>query len=429
MKLLIKGGRVIDPANSLDDTMDILVEDDRIVAVEKDLPDSDSQIINANNKIVCPGFIDMHVHLREPGQEYKEDITSGSRAAAAGGFTTVCCMPNTEPVIDNAAIASFVRERARKIGLVNVYPVGAITRGREGNELSKMAELVSAGCVAVSDDGKPVMRSDVMRNALEYAKMFDLPVLAHCEDLNLSRDGQMHEGYYSILCGLKGIPVEAEEVMIARDIMLARLTGGHLHVCHISTRGAVELIREAKAEGINVTCEVTPHHLILSDAVVDGYDADTKVSPPLRSKEHIMALREALNEGVIDCIATDHAPHHRESKDCEYVLASPGISGVETAVALIMDKLVNPGILSIDQMVSLFTTGPAEVLGLNRGSLFPGDVADITMIDPQAIKTVDPGKFYSKGKNTPFKGMELKGWPWMTIKAGKIVAREGEIIG
>lgn len=429
MKLLIKGGRVIDPANGLNAVMDVLVEENRIAAVDKDLTAGDAQVINAKNKVVCPGFIDMHVHLREPGQEYKEDITSGSKAAAAGGFTTVCCMPNTEPAIDNAAIASFVRERARKTGLVNVFPIGAITRGREGNELSEMAELVAAGCVAVSDDGKPVMRADVMRNALEYAKMFGLPVLAHSEDVNLSRDGQMHEGYYSIIYGLKGIPAAAEEVMIARDIMLADLTGGHLHVCHISTRGSVDLIREAKDRGIRVTCEVTPHHLILSDEVVGSYDGDTKVSPPLRSEEHIMALREALQEGVIDCIATDHAPHHRESKDCEYALAAPGISGLETAVALIIDKLVNPGILDIEQMVSLFTIGPAEILGLDRGTLSPDKVADITILDPKMIKTVEPGKFYSKGKNTPFKGMQLKGWPHMTILGGRVVARDGDIIG
>ncbi len=337
-------------------------------------------------------------------------------------------MPNTEPAIDNAAVASFIRERARKTGLTNVLPIGAITQGRAGNELSEMAELVSAGCIAVSDDGSPVMRTDIMRNGLEYAKMFALPVLAHCEDLNLSRDGQMHEGYYSIIYGLKGIPVEAEEVMIARDIMLTRLTGGYLHVCHISTRGAVDLVRKAKKEGLNVTCEVTPHHLVLSDEAVGTYDANTKVNPPLRSWEHIEALREALNEGVIDCIATDHAPHHLESKDCEYILASPGISGLETAVALIMNELVHPGILDIEKMVSLFTTGPADILGLDRGTLSPGQVADVTVLDPDMVKTVDPAKFYSKGKNTPFIGRELKGWPYMTIRAGKIVACAGKIV-
>jgi len=429
MKLLIKGGRVIDPANGLNAIMNILVEEGRIAAVGKDVNDPEAEVINARSKLVCPGFIDMHVHFREPGQEYKEDITSGSYAAAAGGFTTVCCMPNTEPAIDNAAVASFVRERARKTGLVNVFPIGTITKGRSGNELSEMAELVAAGCIAVSDDGSPVMRADVMRNALSYAKMFDLPVLAHCEDLYLARDGQMHEGYYSIIYGLKGIPAEAEDVMIARDILLAGLTGGHLHVCHISTRGAAELIRQAKERGIRVTCEVTPHHLILTDEIVGSYDADTKVNPPLRSEEHVLALREALKEGIIDCIATDHAPHHQESKDCEYALAAPGISGLETAVALIMDKLVNPGIIKIEQMVSLFTSGPASVLGLDRGSLSVGKVADITILDPKAVKTVDINKFYSKGKNTPFKGMELKGWPYMTILAGKIVACDGEILG
>jgi dihydroorotase len=429
MKLLIKGGRIIDPLNKINAIMDLLVDDGRIVAIQKEIVDDEVEVINAKDKLVCPGFIDMHVHLREPGQEYKEDITTGSQAAAAGGFTTICCMPNTQPAIDNAAITNFVRERARKTGLVNILPVGTITRGRAGNELSEMAELVAAGCVAVSDDGSPVMRSDVMRNALNYAKMFGLPVLAHCEDLYLSGEGQMHEGYNSIIYGLKGIPAEAEEVMIARDILLSGLTGGHLHVCHISTRGGVELIRAAKEKGIKVTCEVTPHHLILTDDVVGSYDADTKVNPPLRSEEHVLALRQALQEGIIDCIATDHAPHHRESKDCEYALAAPGISGLETAVALVMDKIVNPGILTIEQMVHLFTTGPAGILGLERGSLSPGQVADISILNPKVIKTVDPEKFYSKGKNTPFKGMKLMGWPYMTILAGRIVARDGEITG
>jgi len=367
MKLLVKGGRVIDPANGIDEIMDVLLADGIILAIGKDIDPQDGEVIDASGKIVCPGFIDMHVHLREPGYEYKEDITTGTRAAAAGGFTSVCCMPNTNPVIDSAAVARFVKEKAEKSGVVNVFPIGTITKKQEGKELSEVADLLAAGCVAVSDDGRPVMKANVMRNALEYTKMFGIPVISHCEDLDLSSDGQMHEGYYSTIYGLKGIPAAAEEVMVARDILLAKLTGGHIHICHISTRGSVELIRSARERGVDVSCEVTPHHLTLSDEILGTYDADCKVNPPLRSQEHIDALIEALQDGTIDCIVTDHAPHHRESKDCEFHLAAMGISGLETAVAVIMDKLVDKGLLDLVDMVRLFTIGPAEIMGLDRG--------------------------------------------------------------
>lgn len=428
MKLLIKGGRVVDPANDIDAVMDVMIEDGLIKAIEVNILDRDGIIIDAAGKIVCPGFIDMHVHLREPGFEYKEDIASGTRAAAAGGFTTICCMPNTDPVIDTAAVASFVRERAVRSGIVNVLPIGCISKQQAGKEITEMADLVAAGCVAVSDDGKPVSDASLMRNALEYAKMFDLPVLSHCEDRTLSRDGQMHEGYHSVIYGLKGIPAAAEEIMVARDIVLAELTGGNVHICHASTRGSMDLIREAKARGLNVTCEVTPHHLVLTDEIVGDYDTDTKVNPPLRSSEHLEALRAALQDGTVDCIATDHAPHHFESKDCEYDLASFGISGLETAVAVIMDALVSKDILDWSEMVELFTIGPAEVLGIDKGTLDVGTDADITILDPLAVKTVNPADFYSKGKNTPFKGMTLKGWPWMTIVKGRIVSQEGRLV-
>jgi len=428
MKLLIKGGRVLDPANDIDGVMDILIKDSKIDEVKESIPEDGCTVIDASGKIVCPGFIDMHVHLREPGFEYKEDIASGTRAAAAGGFTTVCCMPNTDPVIDNAAIANFVRERAAKSGVVNVLPIGCITKQQAGSELSEMAELVAAGCVAVSDDGKPVKNAGIMRNAMEYAKMFDLPVLSHCEEQSLAMDGQMHEGYYSTLYGFKGIPAAAEELMVSREIILAELTGAHAHICHASTRGSMDLIRDAKARGIDVTCEVTPHHLLLTDEIVGSYDTDTKVNPPLRSQEHLEALIEGLQDGTVDCIATDHAPHHWESKDCEYNLASNGISGLETAAAVIMDGLVSKGLLDIELMVELFTVGPADVLGIDKGTLDIGADADITILDPETIKVVDPAKFYSKGKNTPFKGRTLKGWPWMTIVNGRIVANEGIII-
>ena len=428
MKLLIKGGRVIDPANEINDLMDVLIEDGRIKEVGQDLTGDDAEIIDAQGKLVCPGFIDMHVHLREPGFEYKEDIASGTRAAAAGGFTTICCMPNTDPVIDNSTVASFIRERARKSGVVNVLPIGSISKRQEGKELSEMAELMEAGCIAVSDDGKPVLNSGLMRNAMQYASMFDLPILSHCEETSLSSDGQMNEGYYSTIYGLKGIPAAAEEVMVARDIILAEATGARVHICHISTAGSVDLIRAAQERGVQVSCEVTPHHLILTDEVVGSYDADTKVNPPLRSLDDVIALRDGILDGIVDCIATDHAPHHRESKDCEYNLASNGISGLETAVALIMDQLVIPEIIDDETMVRLFTIGPADILGLNKGTLDPGADADITIIDPQMSKTVEPEKFYSKGKNTPFKGMTLRGWPCMTIVKGQIICCDGKIV-
>jgi dihydroorotase len=429
MKLLVKGGRVIDPGNNVDEICDVLIIDSKIAAIGRDLPiNGDEDIVDAEGKIVCPGFIDIHAHFRDPGYGYKEDIITGSKAAAVGGFTTVCCMPNTDPVIHNGPVASYVRRKGEEAGFINVLPIGSITKNLEGGELSEMAELAEAGCIAFSDDGNPVMRSDVMRHALEYADMLNLAILSHCEDLNLTRDGQMHEGYYSTLYGLQGIPAEAEEIMIARDIELASLTGAHLHVCHVSTKGALHIIEEAKSSGANITCEVTPHHLTLTDEAVGAYDTDTKVNPPLRSEDHVKALVNAVSSGLIDCIATDHAPHNVESKDCEYSKASFGISGIETAVAVIMDKLVHTGLLGITEMVKLFTVGPSRVLGLSLGALTPESYADITIIDPDAIRRVDPQAFYSKGKNTPFKGMELRGWPWMAISRGRIVAREGRIV-
>jgi dihydroorotase len=425
MRLLVKGGRVIDPGSGLDKLVDILIEDEKILGMDQNIS-VDAEILDVSGKIVCPGFIDIHVHLREPGFEYKEDIATGTRAAAAGGFTTICCMPNTNPVIDNAAVASFVRERALRSGLVNVLPIGAVTKQQAGTELSEVADLVAAGCIALSDDGRPVTRSDIMRHAMEYSKMFDIPVMSHCEELSLSRGGQMHEGYYSTIYGLKGIPAEAEEVMVARDLLLAKLTGAHLHICHISTAGSVEMIRRAKEEGVRVTCEVTPHHLTLTDEVVGTYDGDTKVSPPLRSQEHLESLRAGLKDGTIDCIATDHAPHHLESKDCEYELAAPGISGLETAVPVVM-SLVHQCILDINTMVEKMTWGPAQVLGIDRGRLQIGSAADLTIIDPEAVRRVDVSHFYSKGKNNPYKGQEYRGWPFACIIAGRIVAREGII--
>lgn len=428
MKLIIKGGTVIDPENGINAPLDVLIEDGCIAKVAKSIRDKNADIIDVKGQYVCPGFIDIHVHLREPGYEFKEDIASGSRAAAAGGFTTVCCMPNTNPVVDNSAVAGFIRDKARHIGLVKVLPIGCISKGQQGDEITAMGELKEAGCIAVSDDGKPVMSASVMRNAMTYAQMFNLPVLSHCEDLNLSRDGQMHEGFYSTYYGLPGIPAAAEELMVARDILLAKATGAHLHLCHISTMGSLNLVRRAKKEGIKVTCEVTPHHLTLTDKIVGSYDADTKVNPPLRSAEHVEALWEGIKDGTIDCIATDHAPHQKESKDCEYNLASNGISGLETAVAVVMDHLVDREIIDMVRMVELFTIGPARIMGLPSPTLSPGAAADITVIDPTLIKRVDPAKFYSKGKNTPYKGMELKGWPCLTVVNGAVKAQDGRIL-
>lgn len=427
MRLLIKNGRIIDPANSVDTIADILIADGKIIDIQPEIKDKDAEIIDATDKIVCPGLIDIHVHLREPGFEYKEDIATGTRAAAAGGFTTICCMPNTDPVIDNASVANFVKERAAKSGVVNVLPIGSITKKQEGKELSEIANLVAAGCVAISDDGHPVSKSNIMRNAMEYAKMFGIPVLSHCEDIDLSNNGLMHEGYYSTYYGLKGIPAAAEEVMVARDILLSKLTGAHVHICHVSTKGSIEMIKRAKKEGVNITCEVTPHHLTLTDAIVGTYDANTKVNPPLRSIEDVEAMIKAVNEGVIDCIATDHAPHEMESKDCEYEIAQFGISGLETAVPVVM-SLVKENKLDLNKMISLLTINPAEIIGIDKGTLEVGGIADITIIDPELEKEVDPDKFYSKGKNTPYKGQKFAGWPIMTIVNGEIVAKDGRII-
>jgi dihydroorotase len=429
MRLLVKGGRVIDPANNIDEIADVLVIDGKIAAIGKELsPDGNEDIVDAEGKIVCPGFIDIHVHLRDPGYEYKEDIITGSKAAAVGGFTTVCCMPNTDPVVDEGIVAEYILRKSKEAGLVNVLPAGSITKNLEGEGLSEMAELAQAGCVGFSDDGKPVVKSDLMRHAMDYARMLDLPVLSHCEDLALSRNGLMHEGYYSTLYGLQGIPAAAEEIMIARDVRLAGITRARLHLCHVSTEGSLRIIEQAKAAGISVTCEVTPHHLTLTDEMVGDYDTDTKVNPPLRSQHDVKALVDAVASGLVDCIATDHAPQNIESKDCEYANASFGISGLETAVAVIMDRLVHPGFLRITDMVRLFTVGPGRILGLDSGTLTPGSKADITIIDPDAKRRVDPSTFYSKGKNTPFKGMELCGWPWMTIREGRVIAREGRIV-
>ena len=427
-KILIKGGRVVDPGCQRDEICDLLLIDDKIAEVGQDITcPEDGEIIDAAGKIVAPGLIDIHCHLREPGQERKETIATGTHAAAAGGFTRILPMPNTKPVADNPAAINYVRDRAEKEGLVHVHPIGAITKGSEGKELSEMSFMADAGAVAFSDDGRPVSNSRLMRLALEYSLIFNLPIVAHEEDLELVDDGDMNEGYYSTILGLRGIPRAAEETMIARDIILARLTGAHLHIAHVSTANGVEMVRKAKREGLKVTAEVTPHHLTLTDAAVKTYDTNTKVNPPLREESDIKALIEGLKDGVIDCIATDHAPHTIEDKVIEYHFAANGISGFETALPVLWTYLVDSGKLTAAELIRAMSYAPSQVMNLPGGSLAPGEVADIVVIDPLLEKVVDKSKFYSKGKNTPYEGQVLKGWPVFTIVNGKVVMEQGVV--
>lgn len=428
MKLLIKGGRVVDPANDLDRTADLLVEEGVIKAIDTGIESKDAEIIDAAGRLVVPGLIDMHVHLREPGLEAKETIATGTRAAARGGFASVACMPNTKPVIDNEALVEFIKSRAKTDGVVNVFPIGAITKGSKSEELAEIGDMCRTGAVAISDDGLPVASAQLMRLAMEYAKMFDLPVLSHCEDKDLVADGVMHEGYYSTVYGLRGITRLAEEAMVARDIMLAELTGARLHLCHISTRGSVELVRMAKKRGIKVTAEATPHHFTLTDEAVGTYDTSTKVNPPLRTADDVAAIKEGLKDGTIDVIATDHAPHTVEEKDVEYNYAPFGMVGLETAVGLAFSELVAPGILTVPQLVEKMSLNPARVLKLDRGILNTGAAADITIIDPEMTETVKPQDFAGKGKNTPFAGRELKGLPVATIVGGKLVMKDRRML-
>jgi dihydroorotase len=370
------------------------------------------------------------VHLREPGFERKETIATGTRAAARGGFTSVACMPNTRPVADNRAVVEFIREQARVSGVVNVYPIGAITKSSKGEELAEMADLAAGGAAAFSDDGQPVMNAQVMRLALEYARIGDWPLIAHCEDLHLAAEGQMHEGYWSMLLGLPGIPSSAEEVMVARDIRLAEITGSRLHIAHVSSAGTVELVRAAKKRGVKVTAEVTPHHLTLTDEIVakSGFSTNTKVNPPLRTESDRQALLAGLKDGTIEVIATDHAPHTLEEKDREYNFAPCGISGLETAVPLVWTELIEQNVLGVEQLVACLTTNPARILGLAKGSLAVGAEADLTIIDPELSQTVRVAEFVSLGKNSPFDGFNLKGWPVATIVAGRLVMQDGRLL-
>ncbi len=427
--ILIRGGRVIHPGR-FNGLADVLIENGKIVAVGPNLkiPAGKSgagpTVVEATGKLVLPGFIDLHVHFREPGFEYKETIQTGTAAAAAGGFTSVCCMPNTNPVNDNQAVTEFILDQARATGSAHVFPVGAITKGSEGKELAEIGELRRSGCVAISDDGRPVMNSLVMRRAMEYALAFDLPVVDHCEDLHLSEGGCMNEGIVSTELGLPGIPAAAEDVQVARNVALAELTGARLHLAHVSTAGSVRMVREAKARGIRVTAEACPHHFSLTEEAVRGFDSHAKMNPPLRTKQDVQAIREGLRDGTIDVIATDHAPHAIQEKEQEFAAAPFGVVGLETALPLTL-ALVEEGVLSLERAIAALTTEPARVVGLKKGTLAPGADADVVVVDPEAQWVVEPARFRSKGRNTPFAGWKVKGQVALTILNGTIVFQAG----
>ena len=420
MSMLIKGGRVVDPGRCVG-IADVLIQDGKIAAVGSNLSAPvGSTTIQAAGKLVLPGFVDVHVHFREPGFEYKETIQSGSAAAVAGGFTTVCCMPNTSPINDNQAVTEFILERSRVAGLANVLPIGAITKKSEGKELAEIGELRRSGCVAISDDGKPVMNSLVMRRAMEYALAFDLTVVDHCEDLHLAEGGCMNEGLISTELGLPGIPSAAEDVMVARNLSLSELTGARLHLAHISTAGSVRMVREAKARGILVTAEACPHHFVLTEEVVRGYNTYAKMNPPLRTWADVQAIKEGLRDGTIDVIATDHAPHATQEKQQDFTEAPFGIVGLETALPLALG-LVEEGVLSLEQAVQKLTSAPAAAFGLKKGTLAVGADADVTIVDQREEWEVDPSKFRSKSRNTPFAGWKVKGRVHLTIVGGRTV--------
>lgn len=431
--ILIKGGRVVDPSQGIDRTADVLLEDRLVAAVGPDLEaPGEARVIDAEGLVVCPGLIDIHVHFRDPGEEYKEDIGSGARAAAAGGFTAVATMANTDPVVDNTSGVRYVLDQAASACGVRVFPIGAVSQGMGGKQLAEMGRMKRAGAVAFSDDGQPVVNGDLMRNALAYAGGLGSVVIVHEEDPHLVANGVMHEGAISSVLGLRGVPPVAEEAMIARDIMLARITGARLHIAHLSTRDSVEMVRQAKAQGVPVTAEVTAHHLLLTDRVVKdlNFDTDTRVNPPIRSEDHRLALWEGLLDGTIDAVASDHAPHHPDDKDVEYDFAPAGIAGVEISLALLLDELARGthGDLGLSTLIERMSTGPARVLGLPGGTLRPDSPADVTVIDLERKLTVDPESWQSKSQNTPFKGRNLRGGPLFTIVGGRVVMEEGEIV-
>lgn len=431
--LLITGGRVVDPSKKTDEQLDILVENGKISAVSKSLSskaDRTADVINAAGKIIVPGLVDMHCHLRDPGNPEEETIYSGTRSAAAGGFTSVACMANTDPVADEPSIINYILSRAQSDGVVNVFPIAAATRKLAGDEITEMGMLAQAGAAAFSDDGNPIMNSSTLRRALEYLSQFNGLLISHCEDKSLSEGGQMNEGYTSTSMGLKGIPVVAESIMVERDIMLLREFGGksRLHIAHVSTARSVELIRKAKDEGLNITCETCPHYFTLTESEVEGYNTLAKVNPPLRTEDDVKAVIKGLKDGTIDAIATDHAPHLIEEKNVEFSLASSGIVGFETALSIVLTELVDPGVLTLSQAILKMTAAPAKILGIQKGTLSIGSAADITIIDLNKNWTVDTSKFQSNSKNSPFGEWKLKGAPIMTIVSGVIVMKEGKIL-
>ena len=420
--IVIRGGRVIDPSRGGDDVADVLLEDGRIGAVGRNIGTPDGALeLDATGRVVAPGFIDLHTHLREPGQEELETVATGAAAAVAGGFTAVCAMPNTDPVADNQGVVGFIVRQAQRAAKARVYPIGAISVGQKGQQLAEFGEMVGAGAVAVSDDGRPVASAHLMRTALEYARVFGIPVADHCEEMTLAQGGAMHEGIVSTRLGLKGIPAAAEEIMVARDILLAELTGGHVHLCHMSTRGSVELIRRAKDKGLRVTAEACPHHFTLTHEACEGYDTNAKMNPPLREAADREAVRQGLKDGTIDVIATDHAPHHYDAKEREFDDAPNGIIGLETALGLAISELVENGILTLPELVLRMSTLPARLFNLPGGTLATGAPGDVVVFDPVADWEVRPERFYSRSRNTPFAGRRLRGRAEVTIVGGEVV--------
>ena len=420
MKLL-KGGRVVDPASELDARRDVLIDGGQIVKVEPDIDGSGHEVIDAEGRVVTPGFVDMHVHLREPGFEEDETIASGTAAAVAGGFTAVACMPNTNPVNDDQSVTRFILTQAARSAACRVYPIGAITRRLEGSELSEFGDMIEHGAVAFSDDGRPVSSPVMMRRALEYSLLFDVPIIEHAEDLALADDGVMNEGPVSTALGLRGHNRAAEDVVVMRDLLLAEQTGARLHLAHLSTARSVDMVREAKRRGVRCTAEVTPHHLLLTDEEVRSFDTNTKMKPPLRTEVDRQAVLEGLQDGTIDALATDHAPHHMDKKTVEFSLAPFGVVGLETAVPLALDRLVGTGLLSLSRLVEALSTAPCRILGRPGGRLAPGSPADVTVLDLEREVEVDPARFRSRSRNTPFGGWRLRGAPVLTLVDGQIV--------
>ncbi len=430
MRVLLKNGRVLDPRNGRDGHLDVLVAGGVVVRVGRDLPAGDARVVEVPaGVIVCPGLIDMHVHLREPGQEHKETIATGCAAAVAGGFTAVACMPNTDPVNDQAAITQLIIARAEEANLARVYPIGAVSAGSKGDRLSEFGDLRRAGCVAVSDDGRPVATALLMRRALEYASLFGMPVIDHCEDPSLKGEGVAHEGFQAALLGLRGIPGEAESIMVERDVTLAAMTGGRVHVAHMSARDSLRAVRDGKQRGVHVTCEVTPHHFTLTDEALAGYDTNVKMNPPLRERLDREAMLEGLADGSVDAIATDHAPHHHDEKHVEFDRAPFGIVGLETAVSLVFDQLVHRAVITPARMVELMSVNPAAILGVAGGSLTEGVPADISLLAPDVEVTIDPARFRSRSRNTPFGGRVLRGAVAATIVGGRLVYLNDAVAG